>query len=121
MIKPKKVKISVPAPPILPTSFNHDGMKWRIIYIQEKGENLGETHLNINEVRLWTKDIPEDCLRETLQHEILHIVLRDCMAILHESAASPHDIEEAVIRMASPRLFAIMCQNPELKEFLYGK
>jgi hypothetical protein len=119
MIKKPAKKSQEPA---LPTQFSHDGMIWRIVYIPEKAqENLGETHLNLNEIRLWVKGIPEDCLRETLQHEILHVVLRDCMAILHDSNSSPHDIEEAVVRMTSPRLFAIMVTNPELREFLYGK
>jgi hypothetical protein len=113
-IKPKKQSP--------PTQFTHDGQIWRIRYLDEKpNDNLGETHLNINEIRIWVKGIPLDCIQETLQHEILHVVLRDCMVILNESNASPHDLEEAIIRLTSPRLFAIMSQNPKLREFIYGK
>ena len=118
MIKPSKKSQKAP---VLPTQFIHDGMVWKISYIPEKGECLGETHLNINEIRLWVKGIPEDCVRETLQHEILHVVLRDCMFMINESNATPYDLEESIIRITSPRLFAIMSQNPILREYIYGR
>jgi len=111
--KPKKVT--------RPSSFIHDSQNWRINYFSEKlGENLGETHLNINEIRIWTKDVPDDCIRETLQHELLHVVMRDCLVILHDSTSLPQDLEESIIRMCSPRLFALLSQNPKLRSYIYG-
>ena len=102
-----------------PSFFTHEGMPWKIYWLKEL-DNMGETNTDLCEVKIATTGVPEEVLKETLQHELLHIVLRDIMAVLASTQASPSDIEEAIIRIASPRLFGLYKQNPELREYLYG-
>jgi hypothetical protein len=115
--KPKK-----PTSPKMPESFIHEGQPWTITYhdINWNG-NLGETVYRNNEIKIWVKDTPLCNIQETLQHELLHLSMRDLTTILSGSASDSHDQEEAIIRIASPRLFALLTLNPQLKEFIYGK
>lgn len=128
-IKPENVPHKIPKsktkhPPLnvlsAPTTLLHDGQIWQIFYHEEKpNENLGETNHSTCEIHIWTKGIPLGCIKETLQHELLHIVLRDCTAILHGSTSSSDDLEESIIRISSPRLYAMYKLNPHIREYIY--
>lgn len=103
-------------------NFAHEGQKWTINFIDEEpNTDYGNTHHDANEINIWCKNMPDSLVKETLQHEILHIVLRDCMNVMNALNVSAYDKEECLIRMISPRLFSIYKENPILREYIYGK
>jgi hypothetical protein len=60
-------------------------------------------------------------LRETLLHELLHVVLNDALPLSAGNTESAHDLEENLIRIVSPRLFHLFSENPALLEYIFKK
>ena len=62
----------------------------------------------------------EEIVRETLLHELLHVVMEDkAEAVFNfESDTKSYDKEENLIRLISPVLMQLINDNPELWQFL---
>jgi hypothetical protein len=103
-----------------PQTFLYYGGTWTINYFDRKTDCLGQTFSDKQMIDIFTVDIPEETIRETLQHELLHVVMCDVINTLHGTTKSPSDIEEDIIRLVSPRLNALYKQNPHIIEYLYG-
>ena len=62
----------------------------------------------------------DEITRETLLHELLHVVMEDkAEAVFNfESDTKSYDKEENLIRLISPVLMQLIVDNPELWQFL---
>ena len=77
-------------------------------------------HTNKEKYRIYiNSDAPEMVQRETLFHELMHVSFIDCSLFKHP-IESDDEQEEMVIRYSSPKLFQILRDNNELREFICG-
>lgn len=77
----------------------------------------GQTSLENKEIVLY-KSANFEAMRETLQHEILHVLLEDVIPTIKEIDDS-EKMEEQLIRLLSPRLMSLAQENQELAKFLW--
>lgn len=78
----------------------------------------GDTCTSMKEISINMK-LPEQALKETLLHEICHVLLEDVIEGVLKFDTK-EDAEEFCIRMLSPRLFSFLRKNHEVLEFLFG-
>jgi len=90
---------------------------YKVKYKRTTGKNLGLTDLSKKQITIWKHDNKE-VLRETLMHEILHVLMEDVVASVEEKK-DLEDKEEAIVRLVNPRLFQVFKDNPNLVEFLF--
>ncbi len=96
-----------------------NGFDWKIIYAKAKvADRFGETNLSSKEITIFSTD-NEQIIKETLQHEILHVLLEDIIPIIVK-ISDDEVAEETLIRLVSPRLFTCMKENPKLSEYLWN-
>ena len=96
-----------------------NGFDWKILYGKSAvADRFGETNMSAKEITIFSTG-NDQITRETLQHEILHVLLEDLIPIISKI---PDDevCEETLIRLVSPRLFACMQDNPKLSEYLWS-
>lgn len=100
-----------------PEHFRYGPYDFDIIYrddLVERLEEMGSTHFNHLEVFIDSRMKPQ-MLKETLCHELLHVLLRDI------GFFPDQDSEEKFIRLLSPRVMQMFCDNQELSKFLFLK
>jgi Zn-dependent peptidase ImmA (M78 family) len=83
-----------------------------------EGSDHGSTDTDEKRIYINT-NFKEECQRETLLHELLHVAFMDCSLFKHP-IENDEDQEEFLIRYASPKIFQMFRDNEELKEFIFG-
>jgi hypothetical protein len=110
--------------PRYPTSipFHYMGFDWEIKFIDIEATDFGETDSDQKEVRIYYKNRTSQNVIETLIHEIGHVVMFELAdSIFHFEKEKVYEKEENLIRLTSPRLFAIIRDNPKLVDFILKK
>lgn len=101
-----------------PTQIKIGGFIYKVKYKRTVGDHLGITYIDKKLIVISKHDNIE-VLKETLIHELLHVLMEDVI----ESVDDKKDLavkEEAIIRFVSPRLFQTFKENPKLVAFLFG-
>lgn len=95
-----------------------NGFDWKINYVKSKvADRFGETNMSAKEITIFDSG-NDQITKETLQHEILHVLLEDLIPIINK-ISNEEEAEETLIRLVSPRLYACMNDNPKLAEYLW--
>jgi len=103
-----------------PTKFKSGYFNWKIYWSDEVAEELyGKTDTSTKTVTIY-KCANEQMTRETLLHELLHVVMEDkAEAVFNfDPDKKEYDKEENLIRLISPVLMQLLADNPELVKFL---
>ena len=103
-----------------PTKFKSGCYTWKIYWSEEEADELyGKTDHSTKTVTIYQCKTDE-ILRETLLHELLHVVLEDkAEAIFNfDPDKKEFDKEENLVRLMSPVLMQLINDNPELVKFL---
>lgn len=103
-----------------PTKFTSGCYTWSIYWSSEEAEEMyGKTDSHNKTVTIY-KCKNKEITRETLLHELLHVVMEDkAEAVFNfESDSKSYDKEENLIRLISPVLMQLINDNPELWEYL---
>jgi len=103
-----------------PSKFKCGCFTWSIYWSPEEAEELyGKTDHSTKTVTIY-KCKNDEVTRETLLHELLHVVLEDKSdAIFNfEPEKKDYDKEENLVRLISPVLMQLINENPELVRFL---
>ena len=106
-----------------PTKFKCGCYNWQIYWSQEEADEMyGKTDSSTKVVTIY-KCKNDEITRETLLHELLHVVMEDkAEAIFNfDSDSKNYDKEENLIRLISPVLMQLIMDNPELFDFLSKK
>lgn len=94
------------------------GFEYRVIFRHDSDDDFGKTCLA--EKTIWINDrYSKQVQRETLLHELLHVALEDC-PLVEFPIDKKGDMEEALVRFISPRMFQFLQDNPKLKQFIWG-
>ena len=103
-----------------PTKFKSGCYNWQIYWSQEEAEEMyGKTDSHNKVVTIY-KCKNKEITRETLLHELLHVVMEDkAEAVFNfDPDKKEYDKEENLIRLISPVLMQLIIDNPELWEYL---
>jgi hypothetical protein len=99
--------------------FRLSGFDWIIKFIDIETENFGITDTDKKIIHIYYRDKDDQNVLETLLHELAHATLFDLgTAIFHFDSDKAYDKEENLILLTSPRIFAIIRDNPKLAEFI---
>jgi len=99
--------------------FKASGFDWKLKFIDITHDNFGETLMDKKEVVLFHRDHSHQEITETLIHELFHVVMYDSAdAIFQFDTESNMKKEENAIRLLSPKLFALMRENPKLMKLI---
>jgi len=99
--------------------FHFLGFDWEIKFIDIEATDFGETDPDQKEVRIYYKNRSNQNVIETLIHELEHVVMFELAeSVFHYDAEKAHQKEENLIRLTSPRLFAILRDNIHLMDFI---
>lgn len=99
--------------------FHYMGFDWEIKFIDIEATDFGETDSDQKEVRIYYKNRTEQNVIETLLHELFHVVMFELAdSVFHFEKERVYDKEENLIRLTSPRAFAIIRDNPDLVDFI---
>jgi hypothetical protein len=79
--------------------------------------NHGETNTDTKQILLSDTD-NQQVVKETLLHEVLHALLEDAVIL---NLFTDDDHEERLVRYLSPKLMAVMQDNPKLVDYLWKK
>lgn len=99
--------------------FRFSGFDWQIKFLDIETENFGITDTDKKIVHIYYRGKDDQNVIETLIHELSHVVMFELADSIfkHESEKSC-DLEENMIRLTSPRVFALLRDNVELMEFI---
>lgn len=103
-----------------PTKFKSGCYTWKIFWSEELADEMyGKTDSSIKTITIY-KCANEEMIRETLLHELLHVVMEDkAEAVFNfDPDKKEYDKEENLIRLISPVLMQLINDNPELVRFL---
>lgn len=103
-----------------PTKFKAGCYSWKIYWSEEDADEMyGKTDHSTKVITIYQCKT-EEILKETLLHELLHVVMEDkAEAIFNfDPDKKEYDKEENLIRLISPVLMQIINDNPELWRFL---
>lgn len=103
----KKIKLKLGA-------FTYD-----LVMRKDSDDDFGKTCLADKVIWINTR-YSEQVQRETILHELLHVALEDC-PLMDNPIDKKEDMEEAVVRFISPRLFQFIMDNPKLQELIWSK
>lgn len=87
--------------------------------IDLENSDMGATITDRCEIWMATK-YPLQVQRETLLHEILHVVAHDSF-YQRTDGEDQDQAEERMCRLFSPRLMQIFRDNPDVTKFLFGR
>ena len=103
-----------------PTKFKSGCYTWKIYWGEEDADEMyGKTDTSTKTVTIY-KCKNDEITRETLLHELLHVVMEDkAEAVFNfDPDKKEYDKEENLIRLISPVLMQLISENPELIRFL---
>tara|TARA_Y100000310_G_C20235483_1_gene602207 strand:+ start:107 stop:466 length:360 start_codon:yes stop_codon:yes gene_type:complete len=106
-----------------PTKFKSGYFTWKIVWIDEAADECyGKTDMGNKRILIY-KHQDSETERETLLHEILHVVLEDKIEAVfnHDGERKLEEKEESLVRLTSPVLMQILCENKELQNYLLGR
>lgn len=104
-----------------PTIFHHHGYCWEIKYLEVESEDHGKTLFDRREVHIFTLNKDEATNKDTLLHELFHVMSEDVFAIIRtDDKDEIEEMEESHILLTTPRFMRIMTSNPELSKYLFG-
>lgn len=99
--------------------FHFLGFDWTIKFIDIEGSDFGETDIDKKEVRIYYKNRDDQNVVETLIHEIGHVIMFELAdPVFKHEVDKTYDMEENLIRLTSPRTFAILRDNIHLMDFI---
>jgi len=104
-----------------PTKFKSGFFTWKIVWAKEKTEEVfGKTCVVNKTITIYSHDNAE-IQRETLFHELLHVVGEDKYESIFnfEPEKKEPDKEENLIRLLSPALMQTLCDNKDLARYLF--
>ena len=102
----------------LPTSIKIGPFNYKLIKSESHMTDAhGHTSLENKEIVIY-KSANFEAMRETLQHELLHVLLEDIVSTIKE-IDDADKMEEQLIRLLSPRLMSLAQDNQELAKFLW--
>lgn len=82
-------------------------------------EDRGSTELD-NKVIKIDSSLPLPVVRDTLLHEILHVLLDGSILLDTELRIPPDKLEEHLVLLLTPSLLLFFQDNPEMRDFLLG-
>lgn len=88
------------------------------VHGQDVSDNHGDTCLEKKKINLFFNGNKE-VLKETLQHEITHVLCEDIFKTIKD-IEDLSEKEEQFIRIFSPRMMQFVQDNPELSDFIWG-
>jgi len=93
----------------------------KINYVHDLHDENGNLLIGLSTIDTATIDInidfPDQIIKETLLHEIMHFLLSDTALFPEEMV----NLEEEVIRVLSPKTMAVLTINKKLTKFLLSK
>jgi hypothetical protein len=102
--------------------FHYLGFDWVIRFIDIEAVDFGETDSDKKEVRIYFKNRDNQTVVETIIHELEHVIMYEIAdSVFHFEKERPFDKEENLIRLTSPRIFALMRDNITLMDFIVKK
>tara|TARA_E500000305_G_C3820114_1_gene142480 strand:- start:118 stop:447 length:330 start_codon:yes stop_codon:yes gene_type:complete len=104
-----------------PTKFKSGFYNWKIVWSKEKTDELfGKTDIITKTVTIYKQD-NEEIERETLFHELMHVVGEDKYDAIfsYEPEKKELDREENLIRLLSPSMMQMFSDNKDLSRFLF--
>ena len=104
-----------------PLKFKSGFYSWKIVWSKEKTDEMfGKTDIGTKTVTIYKQD-NEEIERETLFHEILHVVGEDKYEAVFSFIVEKKDWdkEENLIRLLSPALMQVLSDNKDLARFLF--
>ena len=85
----------------------------------DSDDDHGKTCLSDKHIWINTR-YSEQVQSETLFHELLHVALEDC-PVIEYPLDKKEDMEEAVVRYISPRMFDFFASNKILFNLVWGR
>lgn len=105
-----------------PTKFKYNGFNWKINWLDKispNPENFGKTELDMKEMDIYSRGIPDEVLKDTLLHELIHVLLEDIISIIKDADAPSDRAEEHLVRLVTPRMNMLFSENPKLRSYLW--
>lgn len=111
-----------------PRKVTINGVEWSITYKKKKAwktdkhgkGNSGETYAATFSIYVLIESINENNVREVLQHELMHACLASSGGTYVMTYIKIEDAEEVLIGTLSGTFIAMVRNNPEVREYLYG-
>lgn len=105
-----------------PTSFKYETFEWTIKYTDQESQLHGEALVDTKEILIHLRVAKSDqMIRDALLHELLHVVSENIFKALGDMEETKfYDKEEHYIRLVTPRLNALLKDNPEIIKYLWG-
>lgn len=98
------------------TPFNYD-----VIWTKSRGNSShGETSTDLKQITINPVG-PEEATKETLIHEICHVLVEDLIDVLLHTELKADDAEELFIRLMSPRIYEFIKHNNEITSYIQGE
>lgn len=101
--------------PRRPKTVSSMGSDYQILFQPLKGL-FGITDLIKRTIKINTEE-SEAVQKETLFHELYHVIMEECPAI--KDKGSYKDREETVIRYISPRMFQLLRDNKKVRHYIF--
>jgi len=99
--------------------FRFSGFDWKIKFLDIETENFGITDTDAKIVHIYYKGKDDQNVMECLIHELEHVVMFEMAdAVFKHESEKPFDMEENMVRLTSPRVFAILRDNIKLMKFI---
>ena len=92
---------------------------YELVLRRDSDDDFGKTCLADKTIWINTR-YSNQVQRETLLHELLHVALEDC-PLLDNPIDKKEDMEEAVVRFISPRMFQFINDNKNLQKLLWSE
>ena len=104
-----------------PTKFKSGFFTWKIVWAKEKADEMFGKTCTVNKTITIYAHENSEILRETLFHELLHVVGEDKYESIFnfEQEKKELDKEENLIRLLSPALMQVLCDNKDLSRYLF--
>lgn len=104
-----------------PEKFKLGTFNWKIKYLDIEAEYHGETLKDSREIHIVIRNKTEQVLRDTILHELFHVVLEDIIDGAIKMDEKPDVIEEHIVRLLTPRVHELFTNNKELNKYIFGK
>lgn len=105
-----------------PTLFHHGPYAWVIKYFNAENEDHGKTLFDCKEIHIFTKNKDEATIRDTVLHEVEHVINEDIfktVKMMCNEDNDVEDIEEQYILLTAPRKMLTYSSNKELLKYLF--
>lgn len=103
-----------------PTEFKLGVFKWDIKYYDSPSDLHGETHKDLRKIDIYTHNISEVVIKDTLLHECLHVLLEDITDTVVRMESKSEEVEEQIVRLLTPRLHSIFTDNDCLRDYIFS-